>query len=101
MMESPLTTSSSSENLEEFGDIDFNLLLSFDHEDEKELFNELEGKEGCGIAFPFSSSANEIIELDVFDEASLLSTSTDNEMSYQLTSIPLKVESNKKRCSKR
>mmetsp|Transcript_11828 Transcript_11828/g.12739 ORF Transcript_11828/g.12739 Transcript_11828/m.12739 type:complete len:348 (-) Transcript_11828:480-1523(-) len=120
MMESPLTLTTSSSvasHLEDFADIDFNLLLSFDQEDQDDkdllfFFDELEEKkEGCDVAFPFPTSMNmnmhmnmnmnEIIELDVFDEASLLSTSTDNEMSYQLTSIPLKVESNKKRCSKR
>ena len=108
MMESPLTTSSSG-SLEEFGDIDFNLLLSFDQEDQDDkdllfFFDELEEKkEGCDVAFPFPTSINmnEIIELDVFDEVSLLSAWTDNEMSCQLASIPLKVESNKKRCNKR
>jgi len=95
MMESPLTTSSSSASFEDFGEIDLNLLLSFDHEDDKALLKEFEGKE------TFTASMNEIIELDVFDEVSLLSASTDNEMSYQLPSIPLQVESNKKRCNKR
>lgn len=116
MMESPLTLTTSSSvasHLEDFADIDFNLLLSFDQEDQDDkdllfFFDELEEKkEGCDVAFPFPTSMNmnmnmnEIIELDVFDEVSLLSASTDNEMSYQLASIPLKVESNKKRCNKR
>ncbi len=112
MMESPLTLTTSSSvasHLEDFADIDFNLLLSFDQEDQDDkdllfFFDELEEKkEGCDVAFPFPTSMNmnEIIELDVFDEVSLLSASTDNEMSCQLASIPLKVESNKKRCNKR
>ncbi|KAK0360406.1 hypothetical protein LTR94_027428, partial [Friedmanniomyces endolithicus] len=120
-MESPLTLTTSSSvasHLEDFADIDFNLLLSFDQEDQEDqddkdllfFFDELEEKkEGCDVAFPFPTSMqmnmhmnmNEIIELDVFDEVSLLSASSDNEMSYQLASIPMKVESNKKRCNKR
>lgn len=96
MMESPLTTTSS---FDDFADMDLNLLLSFDHEDEKALFYELE--EGCDNDFPFTTSMNEIIEFDVFDEVSLVSASTSNELPLQLTSIPVKVESTKKRCNKR